>query len=205
MRLTGISVCFCRPSPKKASLDTIEFMLAAITSAFRVFLRAGALEIGQMSTSVLALGVGLVVKFHASHQKGGWGKLRNELASDTWKGLWLAMKIWLCMFPFFLGSVIFGDHTSLVAALAQSRESVAQIVGSIPPAPDFEEWAVEFKRASLAGDPSVGPTDRSTNFKGANGLVIEAYSGVIETLRHVLLSYRKSVVPNHCCPVKYFV
>lgn len=101
--------------------------MAIVESALRLLFRALLLEINKMSTSLLALGVGLAVvafKLHAAHRRGKWPAVMNELRQDTWKGAAAALGIWIVLFFVFLGATIYQDHE-------EAKKEIKQLAGKL--------------------------------------------------------------------------
>lgn len=101
--------------------------MAVLASAIHLLVQAFLLEVEKMSTSLLALGVGLavvLVKIKTAYRAGKWPAVMAELRQDTWKGAAVALALWAALFLVFLGAAIFQDHTGLVRASKDLRKKV---------------------------------------------------------------------------------
>lgn len=103
-------------------------------SAVHLLVRALFLEIREMSTSALALGVGLLValaRIRDTYGAGGWLAVKKELTTDAWKGARVTLIIWAGLFCFFLGGAIFQDHKGLKSLLGINTRALRQAKASL--------------------------------------------------------------------------
>lgn len=108
--------------------------MVIIESALRLLGGALMLEINSMSTSALALGIGLIVVFvqlHAAYRRGGWEAVKIELRSDAWKGAAAAIGLWFVLFCGFFVAAVYQDHDGLKGALNRKAKALTGAQSSL--------------------------------------------------------------------------
>jgi hypothetical protein len=106
----------------------------AVASADRLFGRAIQMEINTMSTSIVALGVGIVTtvyKLKPAWTTGKWNGVFTELRSRSWKGVMWAGLCWVALFPFVFTAAIYEDHVGLVQAGRGGKQAIDKLNADI--------------------------------------------------------------------------
>jgi len=96
-------------------------------SALHLLFRAIALEFAGMSTSALALAVGLVplvARLFPAYQRGKWPAVKTEVWKDALWGLLTSLSVWVLLFFWFFAMAVYQDHRGLAKRAGELHNKV---------------------------------------------------------------------------------